>query len=300
MLAVGAGPQEFDAERARRIWRVRRLDGAQQKRRASPSRLSDAWTDRDVEALVEGRPCSATTTTGIYKSKHEGRFFVSRRSKSPASGDARPAPSTRGQRVGEAVNAARVLDQRAWQSADAARVRRTRAGAALGCPDVTTEILDERRIGRARAWDCSSASREAAPSRRACWWRATSRRSAPATSVLGLVGKGITFDTGGISIKPADGMERMKDDMAGGATVIAALRAIALEQLPIRVIVVVPATENMPGGTATKPGDVHTSASGLDGRNQQHRRRRPPDSRRWPCGTRKATGRHAPRRRRHA
>ncbi len=81
--------------------------------------------------------------------------------------------------------------------------------------------------------------------------------------MLGLVGKGITFDTGGISLKPSDGMERMKDDMAGGATVIAALRAIALEKLPMRAMAIVPCTENMPGGRATKPGDVHTGASGI-------------------------------------
>ena len=80
--------------------------------------------------------------------------------------------------------------------------------------------------------------------------------------MLGLVGKGITFDTGGISIKPADGMEKMKDDMAGGAAVIGALRAIALLKAPIRVIGVVPTAENMPGGRAIKPGDVLTGGSG--------------------------------------
>ena len=86
---------------------------------------------------------------------------------------------------------------------------------------------------------------------------------APADKTLGLIGKGITFDTGGISIKPSDGMERMKDDMAGGASVVAALRAIALQKLPVRAVVVVPMTENMPSGTATKPGDIHKGASGL-------------------------------------
>src|SRR6202140_4463926 len=85
---------------------------------------------------------------------------------------------------------------------------------------------------------------------------------APPGPVLGLVGKGVTFDTGGISIKPADGMERMKDDMSGGAAVACAMRAIALLQAPIRVIGVVPATENMPGGRAIKPGDVLKSAEG--------------------------------------
>ena len=86
--------------------------------------------------------------------------------------------------------------------------------------------------------------------------------NAPKAPVLGLVGKGITFDTGGISIKPAEGMERMKDDMAGGAAVVCALRAIALLKAPIRVVGVVPTTENMPGGRAMKPGDVLTGASG--------------------------------------
>jgi leucyl aminopeptidase len=85
---------------------------------------------------------------------------------------------------------------------------------------------------------------------------------APATPVLGLVGKGITFDTGGISIKPADGMEKMKYDMAGGATMIGAMRAIALLKPKVKVIGIVCATENMPSGTAQKPGDVQIAMSG--------------------------------------
>jgi leucyl aminopeptidase len=80
--------------------------------------------------------------------------------------------------------------------------------------------------------------------------------------VLGLVGKGITFDTGGISIKPADNMEKMKYDMAGGAAMLGAMRAIALLKPKVRVIAVVCAAENMPSGTAQKPGDVQTAMSG--------------------------------------
>jgi leucyl aminopeptidase len=79
---------------------------------------------------------------------------------------------------------------------------------------------------------------------------------------LVFVGKGITFDSGGISIKPADGMERMKYDMSGGAAVIGALRATALLQLPQNVIGLIPATENLPSGKATKPGDVHRAMNG--------------------------------------
>jgi len=77
--------------------------------------------------------------------------------------------------------------------------------------------------------------------------------------VLGLIGKGITFDTGGISIKPADNMEKMKYDMAGGAAMIGAMRAIALLKPGVRVIGIVCAAENMPSGTAQKPGDVQTA-----------------------------------------
>jgi leucyl aminopeptidase len=85
---------------------------------------------------------------------------------------------------------------------------------------------------------------------------------APANPVLGLVGKGITFDTGGISIKPADGMEKMKYDMAGGAAMLGAMRAIALLKPKVKVTAIVCATENMPSGKAQKPGDVQIAMSG--------------------------------------
>jgi leucyl aminopeptidase len=85
---------------------------------------------------------------------------------------------------------------------------------------------------------------------------------APEKPMLGLVGKGVTFDTGGISIKPADGMEKMKYDMAGGATMIGVMRAIALLKPKVKVIGLVCATENMPSGKAQKPGDIQTAMSG--------------------------------------
>ena len=79
---------------------------------------------------------------------------------------------------------------------------------------------------------------------------------------LALVGKGITFDSGGISIKPADNMHHMKADMTGAASVIAALAAIGKLHVKANVIAVAPCTENLPGGGATKPGDVFTAMSG--------------------------------------
>ena len=79
---------------------------------------------------------------------------------------------------------------------------------------------------------------------------------------VALVGKGITFDTGGISIKPAAEMDEMKFDMCGAASVLGTLRAVAQMRLPMNVVGVIPATENMPGGNAIKPGDIVTTMSG--------------------------------------
>src|SRR5712692_5411099 len=79
---------------------------------------------------------------------------------------------------------------------------------------------------------------------------------------VALVGKTVTFDSGGISLKPADNMEQMKADMTGGAAVLAAVRAASRLWLPLNILAVIPATENMPGGRATKPGDILKSLSG--------------------------------------
>jgi leucyl aminopeptidase len=79
---------------------------------------------------------------------------------------------------------------------------------------------------------------------------------------LGLIGKGVTFDSGGVSIKPSEGMDKMKYDMAGGAAVIGAMRAIAKLRPPIAVTAVIPAVENMPGSRAQRPGDIVTTLSG--------------------------------------
>jgi leucyl aminopeptidase len=87
-------------------------------------------------------------------------------------------------------------------------------------------------------------------------------KGAPDKPLIGLVGKGITFDTGGISIKPADSMEKMKYDMAGGAAMLGAIRAIALLKPKVRVLAIVCASENMPSGKAQKPGDVQIAMSG--------------------------------------
>jgi leucyl aminopeptidase len=88
------------------------------------------------------------------------------------------------------------------------------------------------------------------------------QNTAPSAPPICLVGKGVTFDSGGISLKPGSAMDEMKYDMCGAASVIGAVNAIAELQLEVNVIAVIPATENLPDGLATKPGDIVTSYSG--------------------------------------
>ncbi len=88
------------------------------------------------------------------------------------------------------------------------------------------------------------------------------QKSDPDATVLALVGKGITFDSGGISLKDPENMSRMKDDMSGAAAVLSAIDVIASRKLPLDVMAVIAAAENMPGPTAQRPGDVVVSADG--------------------------------------
>jgi len=166
----------------------------------------------------------------------------------------------RGRILGESCNIARDLCNEPSNVLTPA-VFADRAAAIGRDAGLSVEILDEDELVRRRMGLLLGVARGSAepPRMIALHYDPPGVTSGP---VLGLVGKGVTFDTGGISIKPADGMEKMKDDMAGGAAVVAALRAIALLKSPIRVVGVVPTAENMPGSRAIKPGDVLTGASG--------------------------------------
>ena len=167
---------------------------------------------------------------------------------------------TRGRILGEASNLARGLANEPGNTLTP-REFASRAAAIASGGGIPVEILDERQIAALGMGLLLGVARGSSEPPRLMVFR-HDPPGAPATPVLGLVGKGITFDTGGISIKPADGMDRMKDDMAGGAAVACAMRAIAQLGAPIRVIGIVPASENMPGGRAVKPGDILTSAEG--------------------------------------
>ena len=114
-----------------------------------------------------------------------------------------------------------------------------------------------------------------------------------------LVGKGITFDTGGLDIKPSEGMLTMKRDMSGGGAVIATMAALRDVDCPVRVIGLVPAAENAVSGSAMRPGDVITHFGGSHLRGQQHRRRGPPRAGRRDGVRRQRARADRPRRHRH-
>ena len=143
----------------------------------------------------------------------------------------------RGRLLAECSNLARELANEPGNTLTPREFAR-RAAAIAAEGGVQVEILDDERIAQLGMGLLLGVARGSSEPPRLMVFR-HDPPGAPASPTLGLVGKGITFDTGGISIKSADGMERMKDDMAGGAAVACAMRAIALLQAPIRVIGVV-------------------------------------------------------------
>lgn len=166
----------------------------------------------------------------------------------------------RGVTIGAAANLARELANQPSNLLPPAEFAE-RSAAAVAEVGVAAEVLDETAIrGLGMGLLLGVGQGSAAPPRLLVMRHEPP--GAPAEPVLGLVGKGVTFDTGGISIKPAAGMEWMKSDMAGGAAVVGAMRAIGALGGARRVLGIVPMAENMPGGRAIRPGDVLTGASG--------------------------------------
>jgi leucyl aminopeptidase len=272
---IGAGPvADFDSGLARKLATVAALAGRQRRSErlafALQPGMASASGDIDVRALAQAIAEGLTLgefNVGSYKTSDPPPGSPSRctivltnlQSASPESRTSVEAAIARGRVLGECSNLARELANEPGNTLTP-RVFATRAGAIAASGGVGVEILDERQIeslGMGLLLGVARGSSE--PPRLMVFRHDPPGARGP---VLGLVGKGITFDTGGISIKPADGMERMKDDMAGGAAVACAMRAIGMLGAPIRVVGVVPATENMPGGRAIKPGDILKSAEG--------------------------------------
>jgi leucyl aminopeptidase len=167
----------------------------------------------------------------------------------------------RGRTVAESQNFARELGNEPSNHLTP-RMLAGRAEAMAKAAGLTVEILDEKRIEDLKMGALLSVAQGSAEPPRMIIITYTPEKLNPAAPVLGLVGKAITFDTGGISIKPANDMEKMKYDMCGGAAMIGTMRALATLKPACKIITVVPSSENMPGGRAQKPGDVQIAMSG--------------------------------------
>jgi leucyl aminopeptidase len=259
---VGAGERaDLDAERVRRLAAC--AGYAARRRSAAAVGWAMAGLDAAMAQHVADGLSAADFDGGSYKQDQSGAGRPAERVLIVAPGaDPRALNEAvrRGRLIGQAANVARALGNEPGNVLTprelAARVATLAREAGLG-----VEVLDETQIRDLNMRLLLGVAQGSSEPPRLIVLR-HEPSNAPAEPVLGLVGKGITFDSGGISIKPADGMERMKDDMAGGAAVAAAMIAIARLEAPCRVIGVIPTTENMPGGRATRPGDVIVGASG--------------------------------------
>jgi leucyl aminopeptidase len=168
----------------------------------------------------------------------------------------------RGQIIGESVNFTRDMANEPGayltptMMADRAREVANECGLSI-------DVLDEARMEQEGMGSLLSVSRGSdEPAKLIILKYSPANEDEDAKGLLSFVGKGITFDSGGISLKPGENMELMKYDMTGGATVIGAMRAIGKLKPPISVLGVVPCSENLPSGKATKPGDVVRAMTG--------------------------------------
>ncbi len=196
-----------------------------------------------------------------YKTEKEGKAVQRFAVVAAAGGPDLDAALERGRILAEAQNYTRTLANepanRLTPLLLAAEARRTAEEFGLEC-----EVLDRERMTQLGMGSLLGVAMGSAEPPALIVLRYRPAAAPSSGEHLGLVGKGVTFDTGGISIKPADGMEKMKYDMAGGAAVIGAMRALAQLRPAIPVTGLVPAVENMPGSRAQRPGDIVTSLSG--------------------------------------
>jgi len=219
-----------------------------------------ASTPEAVQVLAEGA-LLGNFDGGAYKTTDPPRIFLDRvELRVDADSDTVRQALERGRVLGECSNMARELANEPG-NALTPRVFAERAMTIAREAGLSVEVLDETRIAELRMGLLLGVARGSQEPPRVVVMQHHPPQGGGGP-VLGLVGKGITFDSGGISIKPAENMDKMKDDMSGGAAVLMAMVAISRLRAPVRCIGVIPMTENMPGGRAFKPGDVLVSAEG--------------------------------------
>lgn len=263
LLLVGAGKREdFSLDTVRKVTgsaaRFLRGKGA---RSMAILRRSQLEIGNSAQAAVEG-VLLGLFEPDMYKTENKEERRIDQLillAANPGSEDALAQGVERGRIIGEAVNLARELSNEPSSTltptelAERAKETATRFG-------LDIDVLDEARMKELGMGALLGVARGSDEPAKMIVLRHTGNEADP--DVLAIVGKGITFDSGGISIKPAEGMEKMKYDMSGAAATLAAMRAIAQLKPRANVIGVMPTTENMPSGRAYKPGDVLRAMSG--------------------------------------
>jgi leucyl aminopeptidase len=263
LLIIGAGKREKFSAAV-----LRQLAGAGARHLRSRGAKEMAWvlgsTDSSsVAAVVEG-VLVADYDADRYRSERSVEKRIDSLSLATAGG-AFPADAQvgidRGRILGEAQNFTRDLVNEPSNVLTPVKLaeRATEMANRFGLESEVLGPEDIQRLKMGAFWGVAQGS-QTEPARLIVLRYAPA--GAPETPVIGLIGKGITFDSGGISIKPAENMHEMKTDMAGGATMLGVMQAIAQLKPNVRVTALIPATENMPSGNAFKPGDVLTSMSG--------------------------------------
>jgi leucyl aminopeptidase len=265
LLLVGAGKREqFTGATLRKLAgaALRYLKARSVKQLAFLVRENNAPED-SAQAIAEG-VLTANFETDKYKTEKKNDKSIDTvllTGYSDAERSAAEKGLTRGRIIAESQNFARDLINEPSNKLTP-KILAEKAEAMAKQAGLAVEILDEKKITDLKMGALLSVSQGGPEPPRVMVVTYTPANLKPGAPVIGLIGKAVTFDTGGISIKPADGMEKMKYDMAGGATMLGVMRALAALKPNVKVICVVPATENMPGGTAQKPGDIQTAMSG--------------------------------------
>ena len=263
VAVVGLGRRdEFDPERARVAAALATGEAGSYEARSIawvPPAEGDAATVG--AALVEGTILAAYRFDR-YKSPAQDDESPPRiETLTLLGGDELSAPAREARVAAEAENRARELQNLPSNVVTPSYLADRAGEIAAGDDRVSVEVLGPRGDRGASRW--AGSSRCPGNARGAALHRAPLRVAEPrAAETLALVGKAVTFDSGGISIKPASHMNEMKMDMSGGAAVIEAVAAIAELGLAVNVIAAIPATENMPSGHAIKPGDIITQHNG--------------------------------------
>ena len=265
LLLVGAGKREqFNGATLRKIAgaALRYLKSRSLKNFAFLVREADAREDT-AQAVVEGG-LVANFETDKYKTDKKNDKNIEAIVLAGYSDAERAAGEkglAKGRIIAEAQNFTRDLVNEPSNKLTP-RILAEKAEAMAKEAGLSVEILDEKKIADLKMGALLSVAQGGPEPPRVMVVTYAPANLKPDAPVIGLIGKAVTFDTGGISIKPAEGMEKMKYDMAGGATMLGVMRALAALKPRVKVICVVPSTENMPGGSAQKPGDIQTAMSG--------------------------------------